>query len=150
MAVTRAVRTPSDVEETFEATGFAAANPLTVTRLTAQRGFSPETLLGYEAGYRGSLHPKVYVDIAAFRNRYDDLLSIELGKPFSEASPPPARVVYPVSFGNGLYGSTTGFEISPNWRPLTRWQLDGSYSYLTMDLRMKATSVDTSSVRSGE
>src|SRR5262249_1656629 len=74
MAATRALRTPSDVEETFDATGFVAANPLTILRLQGNRDFRPETLLGYEAGYRGTLHSTLYIDVAAFRNQYHDLL----------------------------------------------------------------------------
>jgi outer membrane receptor for ferrienterochelin and colicin len=97
-----------------------------------------------------TLHPKLYVDVAAFRNRYDNLLSTEIGKPFAEASPEPVHLVIPLSFGNGLYGSTTGFETTPNWRPAPWWQLEGSYSYLTLDLNKQATSTDPGSIQSSE
>jgi iron complex outermembrane receptor protein len=147
-AVTRAVRTPSDVEETAYVTALLSPNPLTILSLIGNRKFAPETLLGYEGGYRALLSPKFYVDVTAFHNRYDDLLSTEFGAPVQETSPPPPHVVLPVMFGNGLYGSTSGFEIAPDWRPAPWWRLAGSYAYLHMDLNTRPYSVDTSTVKS--
>jgi iron complex outermembrane recepter protein len=48
-AVTRAVRTPSRVEEDLQLTALAAPNPLTFYRIVGDRGFSSENLVGYEA-----------------------------------------------------------------------------------------------------
>jgi len=62
-AVTRAVRTPSRVEEDLQLTAMAAPNPLTFYRVVGDRGFSSENLVGYEAGYRTLVKPKFYVDI---------------------------------------------------------------------------------------
>jgi iron complex outermembrane receptor protein len=147
-SVTRALRTPSDIEETLTASGLVSASPLTIVRITNNGTFVPETLLGYETGYRRLLGLKLYVDITAFHNRYDNLLSVESGSPFLEKSPPPQRLVVPLFFGNGLAGSTSGFEIAPDWRPVTRWRLNGSYSYLHMNLNAKPGSVDISTVNS--
>src|SRR5439155_1268480 len=47
-----------------------------------------------------------------------------------------------------LYGSTSGFEIGPDWRPATWWRLDGSYAYLHMDLKTRPGSVDVSTAKS--
>src|SRR5216684_1279 len=147
-AVTRAVRTPSDIEETFEATGLVSINPLTIVRLTGNRKFAPETLLGYEGGYRALLSPKLYVDVTVFHNLYDSLLSAELGAIFRDTSSPTPRFVLPFTLGNGLYGSTSGFEIAPDWRPTPSWRLAGSYAYLHMELLRRPDSVDTSSINS--
>src|SRR5207245_11604400 len=76
--------------------------------------------------------------------------SVESALPLLETSPPAPRFVIPFSLRNGLYGSTSGFEIAPDWRPLTWWRLDGSYAYLHMDLRTKPGSLDTSTVPSTE
>jgi len=149
-SVTRALRTPSDVEETFTGSGFVSASPLTILRLTANGKFVPESLLGYEAGYRRLLGSKLYMDITAFNNRYGNLLSAESGSPFLETSPQPPHFVIPLSLGNGLYGSTSGFEIGPDWRPATWWRLDGSYAYLHMDLKAKPGSLDVSTAKSTE
>jgi len=61
--------------------------------------------------------PKFYVDIAAFYNNYNHLLSVEPGVPFSENSPGPPHTVIPFFFRNGLLGNTSGFEIAPDWTP---------------------------------
>jgi iron complex outermembrane recepter protein len=147
-AVTRAVRTPSRVEEDLQLTAFLAANPLTFARVVGDRKFSSESLLGYEAGYRNLVSPKFYIDFAAFYNNYDHLLSIEPGAPFLESSPPPPHVIIPFSFRNGLLGNTAGFEIAPDWTPTPTWRLRGSYSYLHIDLSKEASSLDPSTVNS--
>jgi iron complex outermembrane receptor protein len=147
-AVTRAVRTPSRVEEDLQLTALAAPNPLTFFRVIGDRVFSTEHLLGYEVGYRSLIKPKLNLDIAAFYNNYDHLLSIEPGAPFSETSPAPTHVVFPFFFRNGLLGNTAGFEIAPDWTPTSRWRLRGSYSYLHFDLSKGTGSQDTSTVTS--
>jgi iron complex outermembrane recepter protein len=149
-AVTRAVRTPSRVEEDLQLTALITPNPLTFVRVIGDRGFSTEHLLGYEVGYRSLLNSKFNLDIAAFYNNYDHLLSIEPGVPFSETSPGPAHVIVPFFFGNGLMGDTAGFEIAPDWTPTSRWRLRGSYSYLYMDLSTRTGSLDPSTVTSTE
>jgi iron complex outermembrane receptor protein len=147
-AVTRAVRTPSRIEEDLQLTALLSPSPLTFFRITGDRKFSSEHLIGYEAGYRTLLRSKFYLDIAAFHNNYDHLLSIEPGTPFSETSPPPPHVVVPFFFRNGLFGNTSGFEIAPDWTPTSWWRLRGSYSYLHMDLNKEAASQDASTANS--
>jgi iron complex outermembrane recepter protein len=141
-AVTRAVRTPSRVEEDLQLTALLAANPPTFLRVIGNRKFSSESLVGYEAGYRSLVSPKFNVDIAAFYNNYDHLLSVEPGAPFSESTPPPPHTIIPFSFRNGLLGNTAGFEIAPDWTPTRSWRLRGSYSYLHIDLNKEASSLD--------
>jgi iron complex outermembrane recepter protein len=147
-AVTRAVRTPSRVEEDLQITALLAANPLTFLRVIGNRKFSSESLLGYEAGYRSLVGPKFHLDFAFFYNNYDHLLSAEPGVPFSESSPPPAHAIIPFFFSNGLLGRTAGFEIAPDWTPTHTWRLRGSYSYLHIDLQKSASSLDPSTVNS--
>jgi len=147
-AVTRAVRTPSRVEEDLQLTALLAPTPLTFLRVVGDRKFSSESLIGYEAGYRSLAGPKFYVDIAAFYNNYDHLLTIEPGAPFTESSPAPPHAVIPFFFRNGLLGNTAGFEIAPDWTPTRTWRLRGSYSYLHMDLNKKASSLDASTANS--
>jgi len=149
-AMTRAVRTPSRVEEDLQLTALMTSNPLTFFRVIGDRGFSAEHLLGYEVGYRSLIKPKFNLDIAAFYNNYDHLLSIEPGAPFSETSPAPTHTVVPFFFRNGLLGNTAGFEIAPDWTPTSRWRLRGSYSYLHSDLSKSTGSQDPSTVSSTE
>ena len=150
LAVTRAVSTPSRVDEDLQLTAFAAPNPLTFFRLSGDGKFFSEQLVGYEAGYRSLIKPKLYLDVAAFYNNYDHLESIEPGAPFIETSPSPSHFVLPLFFRNGILGSTNGIEIAPDWRPKHWWRLEGSYSFLQMDLRKKANSAALGSTASTE
>jgi iron complex outermembrane receptor protein len=146
LAATRAVRTPSDVEDDFNLTGFVgtAANGLPFfARFEANPDFHSEILYGYEMGYRGLMGKNVYLDLAAFYNQYYDLFSQAIIDPtFVETNPPPTHVLLPAQFRNGLLGSTTGGEIAPEWRPTTFWRLRGSYSFLHMVLRRSSPSQD--------
>src|SRR5207244_372920 len=54
----------------------------------------------------------------------------------------PTHFVVPFIPGNGIYGSTSGLEIAMDWKPVTRCRLNGSYSYLHMDLNTKKDSKD--------
>src|SRR6266849_265758 len=149
-AVTRAVRTPSRLEEDFQLTGVLIPNPLTFFRIVGDRKFSSESLIGYEAGYRSLVGPKFFLDIATFYNKYDHLLSLEPGAPFSENSPPTPHLVVPFFFRNGMLGTTTGVEIAPDWTPTRWWRLRGSYSYLHIDLKARAGSPDRTTASSTE
>ncbi len=149
-AITRAVRTPSRIDEDLQLTAFVSSNPLTFVRIVGDRKFSSEYLIGYETGYRTLVRPNLYIDIAAYYNDYTDLQSIEPGLPFLETSPSPSHVVLPFMFRNGVLGKTAGFEIAPDWTPVRRWRLRSSYSYLHMDLNKSATSQDPSTIRTTE
>ncbi len=149
-AVTRAVRTPSRLEEDLQVTGLIGTNPVVLGRAIGDGKFSSERLIGYEAGYRRLVAPKLYLDVATFYNDYNHLLSLEPGAPFSETTPAPAHVVVPFFLRNGLLGNTYGMELGPEWRPTHWWRLAGSYSYLHMDLNKEPSSLDSTTVRSTE
>jgi len=145
-AFTHAVRTPSDAEEDFYLSSFLATEPNGTeffARFNANPLFAPEQLNGYEIGYRQLIGKNVYLDVAGFFNRYHDLFSQDLAGPiFLETTlpfpintpPPPPHDLLPAEFGNSLYGTTTGGEIAPEWRPTETWRLRASYSYLNMNL----------------
>ncbi|MGH9358849.1 MAG: TonB-dependent receptor plug domain-containing protein [Terriglobia bacterium] len=137
-AVSRAVRTPSRLDEDLQLTGFVTANPLPIfVRIAGNGNFFSERLIGYEAGYRSLIRPRLYLDVAAFHNNYNYLASLGAASVFFETAPPPLRLVIAVPYANGTMGTTDGFEISPDWRPESWWQLKGSYSYLHMDLEKR-------------
>jgi iron complex outermembrane recepter protein len=151
-SVTRALRTPSRLDEDLELTGFAGATtpvPLFV-RISGNRQFHSEELIAYEAGFRSLVTPSCYIDFATFYNQYDDLYSFQLGAPFLEASPSPLHAVLPALTTNGIHGDAGGFEVAPDWKPVSGWELRASYSYLNMDLKTKPWSNDPSSVSGDE
>ncbi len=150
LAVTRAVRTPSDNDENLQVTTLQSTNPLTFTRTIGNGKFISETLLGYEAGYRDLITSNFSIDVAAFYNSYDHLSSLEPGTPFVETSPQPTHLVDPSIRANGILGHTSGVEIAPERKPVNWWRLVGSYSYLSMNLSRDRTSLDTTNVSSTE
>lgn len=150
-AATRAVRTPSRAERDFYLSGYLGTTPdglPFLARFNANRNFTSEKLNGYELGYRRLMQRNIYVDIASFYNRYDDLFSQEItGPPFLETNPAPTHVLLPAQFGNGLFGSTTGVEVAPEWRPTEAWRLRGAYSYLNMRVEKDPGGLDVGSAR---
>jgi iron complex outermembrane receptor protein len=118
--------------------------------LIGDGNFTSEHLLSYGIGYRGIVGPSLHLDIAAFYNNYNRLLSLQPGTPFLETSPAPAHSVFPLFVRNGVMGTTYGIEISPDWRPTEWWRLQGSYSFLHMDLTNRPGYSDFSPPASAE
>jgi iron complex outermembrane receptor protein len=147
-AVTRAVRTPSDNEDTLQSTTLASTNPLAFNVTTGDGLFRSETDLSYEIGYRQLIIPSFSVDLATFYNSYDHMQSLEPGTPYTQTSDGETYTIYPFYNRNGLLGTTKGFELAPSWKPATWWRVQGSYSFLDMDLRTRPGSLDVTTVTS--
>jgi iron complex outermembrane receptor protein len=146
-AVTRAVRSPSRLDEDLQLTGFITATPLPIfIRVAGNPQFMSETLLGYEAGYRTLVTSRFYVDLSLFHNNYNNLTSFGSAAFSFESSPPPLRLIITVPWANGIKGNTDGVEITPNWKVASWLDLKASYSYLNMDLRNKPGNTDTGTV----
>ena len=149
-AVTRAVRTPSRVEHDLSATSLLDPRTPTFGRAIGNGTFVSEKLLAYELGYRRQPTSRLFLDITAFYNRYTDLLSLEPGTPFTEATPPPAHLIVPLFIRNGLHGEGYGVELAADWQPFDWWRVSGVYSYLQLNLTRDKDSLDASTVRSTE
>jgi iron complex outermembrane receptor protein len=138
-AFTHALRTPSDAEENFYLSGYIETLPNGTpyfARFNANHNFAPEQLNGYEIGYRRILTSRLYLDIATFYNHYHDLFDQEItGAPYLEDDPAPVHFLLPAQFGNGLLGTTKGFEIAPDITLTPFWHLRASYSFLQMDIK---------------
>jgi iron complex outermembrane recepter protein len=144
--VTRAVRTPSRVDEHLQFTAlFFPAIP-GFLRLTGDGGVTSEYLLGYEGGYRSLVHDDLFMDVAVFYNSYDDLLSVEPGEFMAEPEPPPPHLLLPVLFRNRVEGSSSGFELAPVWTAASWLRLKGAYSFLNLEFDEEAGSGDQSTV----
>jgi iron complex outermembrane receptor protein len=135
-AVTRAVRTPSEVDKHVQFEIFVENLPPPVYfDIQGSPTLKAERLLGYEAGYRATITPHVYVDVASFYNIYHDLQNYgALGLAIT-ATPPPLHANIIIPYANGVEGHTIGAEIAPNWQITHWWQVRGSYSYLHMALK---------------
>src|SRR5690606_35081916 len=94
------------------------------TRIQGNPDFVSEKLVAYEAGYRVRPAENLLLDLAAFYNRYSDLLSADVGNLAIELAPGVPRVVIPFVFGNKLHGRTYGGELAADWtmQPWWRWR----------------------------
>jgi iron complex outermembrane receptor protein len=125
-AVSRAVRLPTrldaDVRITQGGRVLISGNP----------SFDAEQVVAYEAGYRVNAASLFSVDIAAFRNRYDDLRTQEL----------PRAAGAPVTVGNGLNINTSGVELTGSVQPRPWLRFTTSYAFLSKDLTLDPDSRD--------
>jgi iron complex outermembrane receptor protein len=149
-AVTRAVRSPSRVDEDLQLTGLVSPNPPVFICVCDNRKFVSETLLGYEAGYRKLVTSRFYVDLAVFHNHYNDLTSYGAISASIVNSPPPPHILYSVPFTNGIMGSTNGAEIAPDWKATHWMELKATYSYVSLNLIDKSSHTKTSYVSTYE
>jgi iron complex outermembrane receptor protein len=149
-AVTRAVRSPSRVDEDLQLTALVSPNPPVFICVCDNRKFVSETLLGYETGYRKLVTSRFYVDLAVFHNHYNDLTSYGAISASIVNSPPPPHILYSVPFTNGIMGSTNGAEIAPDWKATHWMELKATYSYVSMNLTDKPTHTKTSYVSTYE
>jgi len=146
-AVTRAVRTASRIEEGFDFSALQIPSLPLYIRLVGDNDFSPEQLIGYEAGYRTNVAPRLVASLSLFHNRYDDLLSVEVENPFVETTPAPAHLVLPLYLRNGIAANSNGGELVMVWDPTPKLRLRGSYSAVFIDARRRPGSDDSSTVR---
>lgn len=126
-AISRAVRTPSrsDNDKVIKTTR---------SIVLGDGGFSSENLIAYELGYRVQPTKSLSVDIAAFFNDYDKLLTVEKGAPISNLTT--------ILTDNKMDGETFGLEVSTNWNVTDSWKLTTGYTYLQMQLHLDKTSND--------
>lgn len=143
VAVSKAVRSPSRVEnDVTKSSSVSATQPLYV-RLIGDGGFRSERVIAYEAGYRRHLGSRASLDVAAFYNDLDYLTTGEqLGPFFSEGQGAELRFVLPFGFRNGLAGHARGFEIAADAAASSWLKLRASYSYLDLSLAAVAGSGD--------
>jgi iron complex outermembrane recepter protein len=131
-AVSRAVRSPAEIDESFRFNVGAITEPDGTQALIALFGnpnVKDEGLIAYEAGYRMSVGKTVLLDVAAYYNEYDHQNSDEPGAPFFETTPTPPHLVLPTIEQNLSHGETHGAEITAKWKVTSWWTLDPSYDF---------------------
>jgi iron complex outermembrane receptor protein len=134
-AVSRAVRTPSRANDDIRLST-AATDPPSIVVL-GDNDVESEDLLAFEVGYRVEPLDGLTFDLAAYYNRYRDLLTAE---PTAEAGIP-GEVWNRIS--NEMDAETYGFEIAAQWRPTDWWHLRAGYTFLKVDFELDESSGDT-------
>lgn len=131
-AVSRAVRTPSQVEDSgaFRYLLVATA-PVTVFGvIRGDADLKAETLMAYELGYRGRPSSRTALDVVGFYNHYERLINIDRTVPV--AGPPFEK---PLPWTNSRPGYVFGGEITGRWVPARSWTLSSAYAFYQEHLR---------------
>lgn len=142
LAVSRAVRIPSRLDSDLRLTA-----PLSVPEIpfpvyitvNGSNDFESEELVAYEAGYRWQVNDRVYFDLAAFYNDYDELQTTEPDIPVLVL---PFYIVLPNTLVNNMSGTSHGGTLALNWQPGMDWQLRFHYSYFDLQLQTESASLD--------
>jgi len=130
-AISRAVRTPTRIDQDFVAPNPSTGGP---PLLVANPDFGSEVLLAYELGYRIKRSDTLSIDVAGYYNDYSNLRSVE----------PIGAGAFPVTLGNKLEGTSYGGAVSVKWHVTDWWQINGGVSALQIDFHRTAGSRDIS------
>ena len=134
-AVSRAVRTPSEFEESGRITVAVDPTSPPFPRLYTLNGndhFDSEELIAYEAGYRWLPRDDFSLDLALYYNDYDRLLT---------ADPLSRQTFNELFLQNKLFGSTYGVELAVDWRPIHQVQCKLAYTYIGFDLKLDSDNI---------
>ena len=132
-AISRAVRTPSSLEDDVNAVALVTPGaPNAEFRLLGNPNQQSEDLIAYELGHRIQAARNLSFDSALFYNDFDNLQTItQEGTNYIGAN---GNLVRPFFYSNFGSGHVYGGEFSANWNITPDWRLTGSYSYLRMNL----------------
>jgi iron complex outermembrane recepter protein len=145
-AVSRAARIPTRLERDV-AIDVTNPNANPAVRLLGNEEFDSEELLAYELGYRWTALADVFVDLAAFYQRYEGLVSLELGTPFVD--PRDGRIVIPIENRNLTDGNAQGIEALVTYVVRPNWRLSADYSYLDLELDPRGQDMNSGRLREG-
>ncbi|HEY7120877.1 MAG TPA: TonB-dependent receptor, partial [Tepidisphaeraceae bacterium] len=147
-SVSRAVRTPSRVDEDARIPLFRAIDPnsgLPVELdITGNNQLYSEQLMAYELGYRTQLTRAVSLDAAVFFNHYDNLTSLATGAPTLVTSGATPLVLTDATWTNKRRADAYGIELAANWNVTDNWRLMAAYTWL--NLLVHSSSSDNSPV----
>lgn len=128
-SISRAVRIPSRSERDgmivfgYIDSGLLTGGPLTgdiiPLGVAGNSELEAEELTAYEAGYRTRVSDKLTIDAALFYNDYNNLIYVP-------------SVIEP--FNNDGFGESYGGEIALTWQVADNWKLQGSYSYVNVQI----------------
>ncbi len=144
-AVSRAVRTPTRTDEDLRL-DVALGDTGNFVRILGNPDFDPEQILAYELGYRVQPVERFFLDVAAFYNVYDDLLSLEPGAPATDPRAP-GRQFGTLIEDNRLHGRGYGLEIAADAALTDSWRVHAAYTALRLRLNPDPGSLDQAQQR---
>ncbi|MEN3942677.1 TonB-dependent receptor [Prosthecobacter sp. SYSU 5D2] len=127
-AVSRAVRTPSRIDQDYLIPNPDFATPL----LLSNRDFESEVTIAYELGYRAKWRSNLTTDLALFYNDHDNVRSLE----------PVGAAAFPIILANGVEGESYGAELDVKWQPAAWWRINVGYTLMQTYLRRSPGSRD--------
>jgi len=122
-AISRAARTPSRIDRELQFPGVLAPAP----------DFKSESLVAFEAGYRGQIGPRFSLSLSSFFNFYDSLRSDGL-----------TNGGLPIILQNGAAGHSYGIEAWGRYSVSDWWKLAAGANWLHRDYHLKPGFVDIS------
>ncbi len=131
-AVSRAVRTPTRTDQDLRFDVFVPPAGGLI-RVQGDRDVGPEHVMAYELGYRVQPHERLFLDVAAFYNVYDDLVVIEPGEPESDPGVPGSPLTTLIQ-RNGLHGHGYGLEIAADAALTQHWSVHAAYTAIRLRL----------------
>ena len=134
LAVSRAVKTPSLLENDIEVGTLPSAGPV-FARILPNQGLGAEEMLAFELGYRFQPVDRLSLDTAFFYNDYRNLNAGVAAKTYTNSS---GTVILPITRFNRMSGDSQGVEVGANWQAAESWRLHGAYSLLKLHLHRGA------------
>jgi iron complex outermembrane receptor protein len=142
LGITRAVTTPSSLEEDFFLEGPVTAT--TFIQVVGNKHFKSEDVIGYEAGYRLLQHNRFYVDLSGFWSQYSNLQSFSAPSTTTSGG----NTYITIQYQNQIAGSTSGFEFAPQLSIAPWWHLNSSYSFVSSNFNANGPTSNISSTGS--
>jgi iron complex outermembrane receptor protein len=149
-SITRALRTPSRVEQELVVASVLDPAIPRFLRLDPNPAFEPEKLTAFEVEYRVRLGDQALLRAAPFFNRHADLLSTEIRPIYEEVDGDRRRQILPLTWANGLRGASYGAELTADVRPAQWLRVSAHYGFLRIALSRNPGSGDVSQERAGE
>lgn len=153
-AVSDAVRSPAEIDTNFRAnvgSFYVPGDPTPfLIAFMGNPNVEDESLIAYELGYRRVIGKQFSIDFSSYYNDYNHQDTAEPAPDFFEASPAPAHIVVPLTYGNLMYGETQGIEVFGTWKITNHWTLNPGYAFEEIHMHLRPTSQDTMSVSAAE
>jgi iron complex outermembrane receptor protein len=134
-AVSRAVRTPSRIDQNARINGSMGEFVPMFVRISGSSDVRSENLLAWEIGYRAQPTDDFWWDITAFYNQYDDLVAGVPGNPPVFFDPTTAITYIQTVYANAQWGDSYGVELAGTYQVNPSWKISSGYSFLVLDLK---------------